>query len=480
MKSFITIKELKEKISKKELTAKEIIAYYIDRFKKYDPVVKSALEIFDEESIINATDQNGPLAGIPGLIKDNISQKDRRLTCASRILENFVTTYDATAVDRLKKSGAPLIGRANMDEFAMGSSTETSAFFKTTNPWDVTRVPGGSSGGSAAAVAAGLVPWALGSETGGSVRQPAGLCGIVGFKPTYGLISRYGLVAYGSSLDQIGIFATTAYDAAAVCSAIAGHDERDSTSLAVEPKDYTAQLDGKLPTNLRIGVVQNALHAEGMDSEVVAAIERAIEEYKKMGAIIHYVTLPTFDYSAAAYFIISRAEGASNLARFDGVRYGMRSTDAKNLKELYSKTRHDGFGQEVRIRIMVGNYVLSAGHAGEFYENAKKVQRLIRAEMVNTFKDVDMLIMPTQPAPAFKIGAFDTDKLQMDLQDYFNCPMNLSGNPALSIPCGFSKNGLPIGMQLVGPHLSEAIIFKVADAYQQQTLWHTMHPKGFE
>lgn len=480
MKPFATIKELREKINKKEITAREIIAYYLNRFKKYDQTVKSALEVFDEQSIMHKSAQSGPLAGIPGLIKDNISQKDRLLTCASRLLQNFVTTYDATIVDRLKTSGAPLIGRANMDEFAMGSSTETSAFFKTGNPWDITRVPGGSSGGSAAAVAAGLVPWALGSETGGSVRQPAGLCGIVGFKPTYGLISRYGLVAYGSSLDQIGIFATTAYDAATVCSVIAGHDEHDSTSLAVEPQDYTAQLNGKLPNNLRIGVVQNALHAEGMDKEVVAAIEKAIEQYQKLGATVSSVTLPTFDYSAAAYFIISRAEAASNLARFDGIRYGMRASDAKNLKELYCKTRHDGFGQEVKVRIMVGNYVLSAGHAGEYYENAKKVQRLIRAEMVNIFKDVDILIMPTHPAPAFKIGAFDTDKLQMDLQDYFTCPMNLSGNPAISIPCGFSQTGLPIGMQLVGSHLSEATLFKVADAYQQQTSWHTMHPKGFE
>lgn len=480
MKPFATIKELKEKINKGEITAQEVTAYYLDRFKRYDETVKSALEVFDEQSITDEIAKQGPLSGIPGLIKDNISQKDRLLTCASRILENFVTTYDATAVERLKESGAPLLGRANMDEFAMGSSTETSAFFKTKNPWDTTCVPGGSSGGSAAAVAAGLVPWALGSETGGSVRQPAAFCGIVGFKPTYGLISRYGLVAYGSSLDQIGIFAQTAHDVATVCSVIAGHDEHDSTSLAVDRKDYTAHLDGKLPENFRIGVVQNALHAEGMDSEVVAAIEKAIEQYQKLGATISYVTLPTFDYSAAAYFIISRAEAASNLARFDGVRYGKRASGIKNLKELYCKTRHDGFGQEVKVRIMVGNYVLSAGHAGEFYENAKKVQRLIRTEVVNMFKDVDMLIMPTHPAPAFKIGAFDTDKLQMDLQDYFTCPMNLSGNPAISIPCGFSSRGLPIGMQLVGPHLSEATMFKVADAYQQQTSWHTMHPKGFE
>ncbi len=479
MKPFITIKELKEQLDRKEVTPQEVLSYYIDRFKTYDDKIKSALQVFDQPSIEADAKTSGVLHGIPGLIKDNISQKNRGLTCASRILADFVTTYDATAVERLKHEGAFAIGRANLDEFAMGSSTETSAFQKTKNPWDLTRVPGGSSGGSAAAVAAGLVPWALGSDTGGSVRQPAAFCGIVGFKPTYGLVSRYGLVAYGSSLDQIGIFAHTAYDAAMVCSVIAGHDSKDSTSLHVGKKDYTQKLDGTLPKDLHIGVVENALHAEGMDSEVVAAIEQALETYKKLGARISYLKLPTFDYAAATYFIISRAEAASNLARFDGVRYGMRAPDVKMLKQLYFKTRHDGFGDEVKARIMLGNHVLSAGHAGEFYDNAKKVQRLIRREFVNAFKQVDMLIMPTNPAPAFKFGAYDADKLQMDLQDYFTCPMNLSGVPALSIPCGFTKENLPIGMQLIGPHLSEGFLFQAAHAYQQQTPWHTMHPKGF-
>jgi aspartyl-tRNA(Asn)/glutamyl-tRNA(Gln) amidotransferase subunit A len=476
MEPFLTVRSLKEKLDKKEVSPEEVLAYYNARFKQYDGELKSALEIFDAASVLASSNSRGALYGIPGLIKDNINQENRRLTCASRILEHFVSPYDATATARLKDKGALLIGRANMDEFAMGSSTETSAFAKTKNPWDITRVPGGSSGGSAVAVAAGLVPWALGSETGGSVRQPAAFCGIVGFKPTYGLISRYGLVAYGSSLDQIGIFAHTAYDVAMICSVIAGKDSMDSTSLPVEQKDYTQDLTGSLPKGLTIGVVDNALYAEGMDAEVIQAIEQTIAQYEKLGATIKRVKLPILDYAAAAYFILSRAEAASNLARFDGVRYGSRA-QSNSLKEMYARTRHDGFGQEVRARIMVGNYVLSAGHAAAYYESAKKVQGLIRRDIAQAFADVDMLIMPTHPAPAFKFGAYNDNKLQMDLQDYFTCAMNISGNPAISIPCGLSSEGLPIGVQLVGPHLSETMLFQVADAYQSVTDWHTKHPQ---
>jgi len=297
-----------------------------------------------------------------------------------------------------------------MDEFAMGSSSETSAFKKTKNPWDHKRVPGGSSGGSAAAVAAGLVPWALGTDTGGSVRQPAALCGIVGFKPTYGLVSRYGLVAYGSSLDQIGVFARTVYDTALILSTIAGHDLNDSSSLSVKRKNYTSCLQEPLPDNLRIGVVENALNAAGMNEEIVVAVHGAIKELEQLGAKIKPIMLPTLDYATAAYFILSRAEAASNLARFDGVRYGMRDKKVKTLAAMYADTRHDGFGNEVKTRIMVGNYVLSAGHAGEFYANAKIVQRLIRREFIDAFKDVDLLLMPTQPVPAFTFGSFDVNK----------------------------------------------------------------------
>ncbi|HLJ31984.1 MAG TPA: Asp-tRNA(Asn)/Glu-tRNA(Gln) amidotransferase subunit GatA [Candidatus Babeliales bacterium] len=480
MYPFITIQELEQKLANKEITREEILEFYLKRFEAFDGEVGSALEVFDKESILQNTNQEmGELYGIPGIIKDNICQKDRITSCASKMLENFVATYDATAIERLKHAGALLVGRANMDEFAMGSSTETSAFKKTHNPWDLSRVPGGSSGGSAAAVAAGLVPWALGSETGGSVNQPSALCGIVGLKPTYGLISRYGLVAYASSLDQIGIMAQTVYDNARVLSVIAGKDNKDASMQQIDKKDYTQKLDGTLPKNLRIGVVDNALHAHGIETEIVDAIKAALKVFEQGGASIKHIQLPTLDYAAATYFIISRAEAASNLARFDGVRYGLRDKSAKTLSQMYNNTRHNGFGQEVRSRILVGNYVLSAGHAGQFYNNAKKVQRLISYEFKQAFTDVDVLIMPVHPAPAFKFGAFAENKLQLDLQDYFTCAMNLAGIPSLSLPCGSSSNNLPIGFQIAGPHLSEELLYQVGHAFQQKTDWHRKKPSGY-
>lgn len=478
--AFASITQLQKKLANKEISHAEVVRYYAQRFAQYDKQLGSALEVFDEESILQGLVDKGLLAGTPGLIKDNIAQEGRLLTCASKVLDGFRATYDATATARLKQQGALLMGRANMDEFAMGSSTETSAYQKTLNPWDSTRVPGGSSGGSIAAVAAGLVPWALGSETGGSVRQPAAFCGIVGLKPTYGLISRYGLVAYASSLDQIGIATRTVRDNALVLSTIAGQDPQDATTLAVKPTDYTATLDGSLTPGLRIGVVENALYAQGNDPEVVASIEQALKVLEKLGASITKITLPTMDYSAAVYFIISRAEAASNLARFDGVRYGLRCEKPTNLADMYARTRHDGFGEEVKSRILVGNYVLSVGHADEFYNNALAVQSMMRQEFADAFKNVDCMVMPTTPMPAFKFGAFAVDKLQMDLQDYFTCSMNLVGIPALSVPCGFTQSGLPLGFQFIGSHGSEALLFKTAHAYEQQTEWHTKHPQGFE
>ena len=477
--AFASIKELKTRLEKKELSRQELLAYFLQRFEQYDSDLKSALELFDVQSILDASADKGTLGGIPGILKDNIAQKGRNLTCASRILEGFKAPDDATASTRLKQEGALLLGRSNMDEFAMGSSTETSAYFKTKNPWGHDYVPGGSSGGSAAAVAAGLVPWSLGSDTGGSVRQPAGHCGIVGLKPTYGLVSRYGLVAYGSSLDQIGVSTRNVADNALVFSAIAGHDLKDSSTLRAEKKDYTQQLSDTLPQGLKIGIVDNTINAPGMNQEVADSLEKAIKQFEKMGATITRISLPTLDYSAAAYFILSRAEATSNLGRFDGVRYGMRDRNTKTLTEMYRNTRHDGFGSEVKSRIIVGNYVLSAGHAGEFYENAKKVQRLIRRDFIESFKAVDVLLMPTQPTSAFKFGAYDIDRLQMDLQDYFTCPMNLAGIPALSIPCGFTQEHMPIGMQLIGPHLGEELLYQVAHAYEQSMPWHTMHPSGY-
>ena len=479
--AFATIKELRKKLDNKEISAKELVEYYSDRFKKYNSTLGAALEVFDSNLALESSRDQGILFGIPGIIKDNIAQKNRKMTCASKILSGYVSIYDATAVKRLKDVGAPILGRANLDEFAMGSSNETSAYGKAYNPWNLGRVPGGSSGGSAVAVAAGLVPWALGSETGGSVRLPASFCGIVGIKPTYGLVSRYGLTAYASSLDQIGVFSRTVEDNATILSVLAGKDSKDSSSLQIKgEKNYANMLTGKIKTGLRIGIMQNALNAEGMDLEIKASIDKAIKFYEDQGAKISYVNLDTLDYSTAAYFIISRAEAASNLARFDGVRYGYRNQDAKTLNDMYSKTRHDGFGEEVRSRILVGNYVLSASHAGDYYDNAKKVQRLIRKQLTEAFFNVDLLIAPTHAAPAFKFGAYEKNKLQMDLQDYFTCFVNMAGVPALSMPCGFTVDNLPIGFQLIGPHLSEELLYQTAYAYEQATEWHKKHPLAFE
>ena len=477
---FATIKELLALLKKGEISQEEVLDLYLERFKKFDGKIGSAIEVFDKKSISNDICPKGRLKGIPGIIKDNISQKNRGLSCASKILDGFVTPYDATVIERLKVAGGALIGRANLDEFAMGSSTEKSAFHCTNNPWDTSRVAGGSSGGSVAAVSGGLVPWALGSDTGGSVRQPAAYCGIVGIKPTYGLVSRYGLVAHASSLDQIGVATRTVYDNAFVLSIIAGHDMKDSSSLLAERKDYTQRLDGKLPDSLRIGVVGNVLNDDAMHPDVRDSIEESIKTFEKLGAVVKRVSLPVLDYSTAAYLILSRAEAASNLARFDGVRYGLRSKSAKNLYDMYCETRHDGFGKEVQCRIMVGNYVLSAGHSGEFYANAKAVQRLVRRGFRDTFQDVDLLIMPSQAAPAFKLHEYDDDPFQMELEGRFTVSINMAGVPAMSVPCGFTKSGLPVGFQIVGPHLSEGLIYRAAHAYEVNTPWHTKYPKAFE
>lgn len=489
--AFATISQLRDKLDKKEISSKELAEYFLDRFKKYDPEIESALEVFQLDSVLKKhkyADENknkdkkieSRLNGIPGAIKDNICQEGRIATCASKILENFKSTYDATVIERLKSAGATILARVNCDEFAMGSSTENSAYKKTKNPWDLSRVPGGSSGGSAAAVAAGLVPWSLGSDTGGSVRQPAAYCGLVGIKPTYGLVSRYGLIAYASSFDQIGVLTRTVYDNALVFSEIAGQDQKDSTTLSVPKKDYTQGLEGRLKSGLKIGIIEEALKAQGLDIQVSCAVDDAIKVFEGLGATVKRVSMKTLDYSAAAYMVISRAEAASNLARFDGARYGFRAKQVDDLESMYFNTRHDGFGSEVRSRIMVGNYVLSAGYADKFYDNAKKVQGAIRADFKKLFGDIDLLIMPTHSAPAFKVGAFDLDKMQMELQDFFTVPINLAGVPAMSVPCGFTKDtGLPIGFQLIGPHLSEELIFQTAYAYEQATGWHERRPAGF-
>lgn len=479
--AFTSIKSLKEKLSKKEISVSELLDYFIKRFEKYDSKIGSALEIFGKESILSSSSdsKNGFLSGIPGILKDNICQKNRIASCGSKILQNYRATYDSTAASRLKNDGALIIGRANMDEFAMGSSTETSAFKKTVNPWDPTCVPGGSSGGSIAAVAAGLVPWALGSETGGSVRQPASFCSVVGLKPTYGHISRYGLIAYASSLDQIGIATKTVYDNALVFSVLAGKDEHDSSSKQVSAQDFTVNLTGKLKDNFTLGIIENALFAEGIDPEIQQLLQNAIKEFEKLGAKIKYIKLPTMDYGAAVYFMVSRAEAASNLARFDGVKYGFRSENSNTLTELYNNTRSEGFGYEVKRRILIGNYVLSAGHASQFYESAKTVQNMMRQEFISSFKEVDLLFSPVTPTTAFKFGAFDDNKLAMDLQDYFTAAANLVGIPALAVPCGFTKNNMPIGFQLFGPNFSEGDLYQAAYAYENQTDFHIKYPQNF-
>ena len=474
--AFATIQDLRKSLDSGLVSVPELISFYRNRFEQYDGRIESALEIFDADAILKQTSSKGALAGIPGLIKDNICQKGHIASAGSKILYNYKAPYDATVVTRLNQAGALRIGRANCDEFAMGSSTETSAYKKTKNPWKFERVPGGSSGGSAAAVAAGFIPWALGSETGGSVRQPAAFCNLVGLKPTYGLISRYGLIAYASSIDQIGTFTRTVHDSATLLSAIAGHDIYDSTTIPVKPEDYARHLTGKLKEGFTLGVIENALEAEGFDPETYQLLNDALKEYERLGARIKRITLPMMDHSAAVYFMVSRAEAASNFARLDGVKYGYRSAHSETLSDMYTHTRSEGFGLEVKSRILIGNYVLSVGHADAFYKSAKIVQGLLRDEFIQAFKEVDMLFAPVAASPAFKFGAFNDNPIQMDLQDYFTASANLAGIPALAIPCGFTKDKLPMGFQLIGPDLSEGSLFQAAYAYEQATPWHTMHP----
>lgn len=474
--AFASIKTVSDKLARKEISVAELLDVSLKRFEKYDPVIGSALEIFDKASIVAEMPDRAtsPLWGIPGIIKDNICQQNRITSCASKILENFRSPYDATVVSRLKAVGALSVGRANCDEFAMGSSGENSAFGRTSNPWDTTRVPGGSSSGPAAAVAAGFVAWSLGSETGGSVRQPASFCGIVGMKPTYGLVSRFGLVAYASSIDQVGPLTRTVHDNALVLSCIAGADENDSTCRPEKLQDYTRGLTGKIKPGLKIGIIDNAYNIEGIDPEVRELLQESLKEYERLGAELVTLRLPLMDYGAAIYFMVSRAEAASNLARFDGVRYGSRAQDIHDLADMYAQTRSRGFGRVVTQRILIGNYVLSAGHAEEYYNSAKRVQSLLRAQFLEAFKTVDVLFAPVSPAPAFKFG--EVTGLEMDLQDYFTAPANLVGIPALALPCGFTKAGLPVGFQLFGPDLSEALLYQTGYAYEQSSTWHIRYP----
>ncbi|MEH1909805.1 MAG: Asp-tRNA(Asn)/Glu-tRNA(Gln) amidotransferase subunit GatA [Nostoc sp.] len=482
-----SIRELHQQLVKKERSAVEITQEALERIQALEPKLHSFLCVTAERALeqagavdakIAAGEEIGLLAGIPVGIKDNLCTKGIPTTCASRILENFVPPYESTATQKLADIGAVMVGKTNLDEFAMGSSTENSAYQVTANPWDLSRVPGGSSGGSAAAVSAQECVVALGSDTGGSIRQPASFCGVVGMKPTYGLVSRYGLVAYASSLDQIGPFANTVEDAAILLSAIAGHDPKDSTSLKVAIPNYAASLKPNFKTRgqLRIGIIKETF-GEGLDSVVEQAVTKAVELLQSLGAEIQIVSCPRFRYGLPTYYIIAPSEASANLARYDGVKYGYRAPDADNLLSMYTRTRATGFGTEVKRRIMIGTYALSAGYYDAYYLKAQKVRTLIKQDFEKAFGVVDILVCPTSPTTAFKAGEKTTDPLSMYLTDLMTIPVNLAGLPSLSLPCGFDDQGLPIGLQLIGNVLREDQLFQVAYAYEQSTTWHLRKPQ---
>jgi aspartyl-tRNA(Asn)/glutamyl-tRNA(Gln) amidotransferase subunit A len=482
MPTRLTIHELGERFRRRELTPSEVTEAYLARIVALDPQVQAYLTVTREPAMRQAAEADaryaagtprGPLDGVPIAVKDVLCTRGIRTTCGSRILESFVPPYDATAVARLLAAGAVLLGKLNMDEFAMGSSTENSAFFPTRNPWDLTRVPGGSSGGSAAAVAARLAAAALGTDTGGSIRQPAAFCGDVGLKPTYGRVSRYGLVAFASSLDQIGPLARDVEDAALVLGAIAGHDPLDSTSVDVPVPDYRALL-GRGVDGLKVGIPAEYF-IEGLDPEVEAAVRAAIRVLEELGARSEPVSLPHTEYALAAYYLIAPAEASSNLARYDGVKYGLRAGRARDLIEMYSRTRAAGFGAEVKRRVMLGTYALSAGYYDAYYGKAQRVRTLVRRDFQAAFERVDVIAAPTTPGVAFKFGEKE-DPLQMYLNDVFTIPGNLSGLPGVAIPAGFTMAGLPIGLQLVGRAFDEAGLLRVAHAYERATAWHERAP----
>lgn len=477
-----SIRELHQQLVKKERSAVEITTESLDRIEKLEPKLRSFLSVTGDRALeaakavdakLAAGEEIGLLEGIPIGIKDNMCTQGIRTTCGSRILENFVPPYESTVTQKLKDLGTVMVGKTNLDEFAMGSSTENSGYQVTANPWDISRVPGGSSGGSAAAVAAEECVVALGSDTGGSIRQPASLCGVVGMKPTYGLVSRFGLVAYASSLDQIGPFARNVEDAAILLGAIAGYDPKDSTSLNVAIPDYTKSLKKKL-NGLKIGIITETF-GEGLDATVAETVNSAIAQLKSLGAKIREISCPRFRYGLPTYYIIAPSEASANLARYDGVKYGIRE-EADTLLSMYTKTRATGFGTEVKRRIMLGTYALSAGYYDAYYLKAQKVRTLIKQDFEKAFESVDVLVCPTSPTTAFKAGEKTADPLSMYLSDLMTIPLNLAGLPGMSIPCGFDENNLPIGLQLIGNVLREDLLFQVAYAYEQSTDWHTRKP----
>lgn len=479
----LTVHELEEKIKNKELTKKEILQAYIDRIEEKENDVQAFVTTLTEEANekLKKIEDEGieeGLAGIPIGIKDNICTKGIKTTCSSKILENFVSPYDATVIEKINEEKLIPLGKLNMDEFAMGGSTEHSYFKKTRNPWDLNRVPGGSSGGSAAAVAAGMVPWALGSDTGGSIRQPASFCGVVGLKPTYGAVSRYGLVAFASSLDQIGPITKDVKDSAILLNIITGHDKKDSTSVDIEKKDYVKALKNDVK-GLRIGVPKEFL-AEGTNKEVKEKIEEAIEIYKELGAEVEEISLDVAKYSLATYYIIACAEASSNLGRFDGIRYGYRAKDYKDLRDLFVKSRSEGFGDEVKRRIILGTYVLSSGYYDAYYKKAQKVRTLVMNEFNKAFQKYDVILTPTSPTVAFKIGEKTSDPLEMYLSDICTVSVNIAGLPGISIPCGVDSNNMPIGMQLIGDKFQEETILNAAYTFEQKFKFREKYKPQFK
>ena len=470
----LTVHELQDKLENKEITVTDITKAYIENIKKKEEKIGAFVTILEDEALKNAEEiQNkiesgeikNSLAGIPIGIKDNICTKGVKTTCSSKMLENFISPYDATVMEKINAENMVMLGKLNMDEFAMGGSTEYSYFHVTRNPWNLNKVPGGSSGGSAAAVAANLVPWSLGSDTGGSIREPASFCGVVGLKPTYGLVSRYGLVAFASSLDQIGPITKDVKDCAILLNVIAGHDERDSTSANVEKQDYVKALRNNVK-GLKIGIPKE-FFGEGINQEVKESLEKAIEKYKELGAEVEECSLDIAKYSLAAYYIIACAEASSNLGRFDGIRYTYRTKEFSNLKELYKKTRSEGFGPEVKRRIILGTYVLSSGYYDAYYKKAQKVRTLVMNEFKKAFEKYDILLTPTSPTVAFDIGSKSNNPLEMYLADICTVSINIAGLPAISIPCGKDAEGMPIGMQLIGKRFDEQAILNAAYTFEQ-------------
>ena len=479
----LTVHELQEKLKNKELTVTEITKAYVDRINEKEKDVNAFITPLTDEAIekakeieekINNGELNSELAGIPIGIKDNICTKGTKTTCASKMLENFVSPYDATVMNRINEESMINLGKLNMDEFAMGSSTEHSALAKTRNPWNLNTVPGGSSGGSAAAVAANMVPWALGSDTGGSIRQPASLCGVVGLKPTYGLVSRYGLVAFASSLDQIGPITKDVKDSAILLNLLVGHDEKDTTSLDMPKQDYVASLKNDVK-GLKIGVPKE-FFAEGLNEEVRASLEKAIEKYKELGAEVEEFSLDIAKYSLAAYYIIACAEASSNLGRFDGIRYGYRTPNYDSLEDIFVKSRSEGFGAEVKRRIILGTYVLSSGYYDAYYKKAQQVRTLVVNEFNKAFEKYDVILTPTSPTVAFDIGSKSNNPLEMYLADICTVSVNIAGLPGISIPGGFGEDDMPIGIQFIANAFDEMNLLQVAYTFEQNTPYHNEVP----